>query len=730
MQLSSNKIHPLEKIIFSGIILLLVFSPFAFGSVHVWAYTAVETGVFSLLLLFVARKLFFSDSSAFDWVRTPVNPAILALLLLIVLQMVPLPPSLAELVSPLTFSDKLKIFGTAAPESAGSWTSLAYYRHPAIIESLKLIACFGMFFLVLNTAVTKKRINTLICVMIGMGVFEALYAIFQAFSETPRVLWWASRIGRHNWASGTFIGANHFGFYMEMIFFLGLGYLIACKQDEKSYRSRRRKPLRKRILNWASDSDNLKQIFLLAISMVVGVGLLFSASRGGILSAGVSVTIVSAMLFARKRFRRYGFFALLFFVGTLFYGLSAGMQPTLDKFEKRKEGLELRLKITESVLPMISDYPVAGVGWGNFRYLYPRYIRDADDVSGSGYSHNDWVEAWIELGTAGGMLVVAAFSACFLSIFAVWRKRRSRYAIGIGMGVMGALLSVGIHSFFDFSMHIPANPLTLAALAGIGYAAVNMKCRGKFVCFFYDVRKIGLTRARRVVSGFLAVVLFVGAGTLAMRHFLAELNCPTEWNSTLNLNWNPFLTEIHKAVNWNPSNAAYHDRLAQYYTKGASSGDAFLRKEFNEKAITSLKKAASLNPACGKYWFDLGTCYSRKNYDPEYIGKWLPLADACLDFAAECAPKDANMLFAIASYRVRRSKLFEDDASRKKAIAGFQELFRRSLALNPGNLEKAEEIVRKHYPDLSILRGIAPSGDLSILTEACTNSGFRSRKNS
>ena len=37
---------------------LLVFAPLAFGSVHVWAYTLVELGVFFLILLF--KKSFYS----------------------------------------------------------------------------------------------------------------------------------------------------------------------------------------------------------------------------------------------------------------------------------------------------------------------------------------------------------------------------------------------------------------------------------------------------------------------------------------------------------------------------------------------------------------------------------------------------------------------------------------------------------------------------------------------
>ena len=39
----------IDKIIFAGVLALLVFAPLAFGAVHVWAFTVVELGVFLLL---------------------------------------------------------------------------------------------------------------------------------------------------------------------------------------------------------------------------------------------------------------------------------------------------------------------------------------------------------------------------------------------------------------------------------------------------------------------------------------------------------------------------------------------------------------------------------------------------------------------------------------------------------------------------------------------------------
>ena len=50
----------IDKIIFYGIILLLVFAPLAFGSVHVWAYSIIEVGGFPAHGALVCRPVGFS----------------------------------------------------------------------------------------------------------------------------------------------------------------------------------------------------------------------------------------------------------------------------------------------------------------------------------------------------------------------------------------------------------------------------------------------------------------------------------------------------------------------------------------------------------------------------------------------------------------------------------------------------------------------------------------------
>ncbi len=52
----------MNTIIEYGLIFLIIFTPLAFGSVHVWAYTIVEVVVLLLLLIWLLKHFTFHDS--------------------------------------------------------------------------------------------------------------------------------------------------------------------------------------------------------------------------------------------------------------------------------------------------------------------------------------------------------------------------------------------------------------------------------------------------------------------------------------------------------------------------------------------------------------------------------------------------------------------------------------------------------------------------------------------
>ncbi|MCP4350352.1 MAG: O-antigen ligase family protein [Desulfobacterales bacterium] len=677
------------------------------------------------------------------WVKTPVNLILISFVLIIILQLLPLPSSLVRIISPRTFADKiqmLEIINTGEASAKGiQWMCLAYYMHPVILELLKLTAYLGMFFLVLNTAKSKKRINILIYLLLLLGLFQSAYALgFQFLTDDPMVWWWRRAwrgiIEKHFFqsVSGTFIGSNHFAFYMEMVILLCFGFIISQMKTHKRFISKQRgfRSYTRHILNWfAPDSPAPKMFFLLLCTMFMGGVFLLSRSRSGIISMATAMFLVSGIFILKKEYRRYRIMVISLFVVMSGFGVFFGISPVLEKFSQSGRGLYMRLYTTKTMVPMLPDYPLAGVGLGNLYHMYPRYIpkdapKDFEGVSTSGHSHNDWLEAGTETGFPGLILIFSAYIVFLVKITHTWLGKKDFYALGIGAGVTALLISTGIHSFFDLSMHIPANPLTLAAVLGLGYAAVHRQGKEYSESFSYETGEIRLTLLRRVIIVLLGVFIFLIAIIAAGRHFLAEINCATEHNSTMKLNISPDFDEIQKAISFNPLNAEYTSRLAGYYAWGKGRDRNFkkgVRNESNEKAAAIMKKAVSLNPADAETWYALGKiCTIKHQYATgESLEQAVYIADQSYDAGIRCSPTGTDRMFEVAIYWVWRSKLIplnnsqsrEHSITREEGIQKFQEIFQHVIYLKPNFWEGAAEIIWGHYPDPDVVSGIVPPGD-------------------
>jgi O-antigen ligase len=639
------------------------------------------------------------------------------------------------------YADKKQLFTIVAkasdtPTDGPSWMMLSNSSHATLVVGLKVAAYCGMFFLVLNTVTSKQRMDILVYTIILIGLFQSVYAIVQTVSIAPKVWWWKSRVGRLQWASGTFIVSNHFAAYMNMVLFLAFGFLIAQRKRTQRLMSGLGglRSFSQKVVGWvAPESTRPKMIFFFFTALLIGLAVLLSASRGGILSLGVTMLFMAGLFLFKKRYSIYTGLALLLCMATLAYGVHVGIDPTIEKFENphNRDG---RFHVLRTIIPMIGDYPVLGVGLGNFRYVYPRYIDDYDRVRSSGYAHNDWIENGTETGLLGLSLILLGFGTYIVRLMRIWYRRRDFHALGIGAGIVAGLLSIGMHSFVDFNMHIPANPLTLAALLAVGYAAVCRTGHGYSESFFYRKREITLTRFRRFAILGLVLLACGSAVCWAGKHFIAESLCPSESNSTMNLNWDPTLSHIELATMLNSHNFRYHYKRGYYFaTLDAETEE---EKAFHLETKNSLEQALRRNPANSKLWYDLGEIYSTHSYDMfDYFDKWLPLAEKCFEEGVKCAPKNENILFNVAWYWVWRARVLpeqmftegpqvqsdKDKESeilfREDAIHKFQKYFQRSLALNPQRWKEAAQRTWEYFPEDTIVLGIVPENNAVLKSD-------------
>lgn len=745
----------IDKTVFCGVIFVLVFTQLFFGGVHVWAYTLAEVVIFVLAGLLMLKHQWrrvanFHDSLLTNHNVRPsrlidlhLNIFILLLISLVFIQLIPLPPRIIEILSPGAYHIKKSVQGLGSLSGHSgdhhSWMNLTIYSFPTWKELMKLLTYGSIFFILINVVKTKKGISALICVLIGMGLIQVVYGVIQANSISHKIWWWTNSWSE-GWVTGTYINKNHLAGFLEMVIPLSIGLVIAGLKVKSRRTLERQRASTSRLRNWFSTTEEQAKVVLLSFfSIILGLGLLLTGSRGGIVSFGISMFVMAMLFFLKRGYRRCGIVVICMCLAILTYSLQTGIEKTVKRFE-HVGSLHDRLKIAGSGILMIQDFPLLGIGWGNFSYVYPRYaIAEYPGHVSISHAHNDWIEAAAELGVLGISVIIVAFVVYIATILRFWFRERDRFAVGVGAGLIAGVVSIGIHSLFDFNMHIPANPMVLSSILAIGVVSSHTKGRSNCHNSLCETKLISTNGKGRlvVVASFVALV-----GSLLFQrvsnHFMAETKCPTMNNSTLNRDRNPPLFEIKDAIRRDPANAGYYYTLARHYI-GLPIMSTDLKSKVNDEIINNLENALSLNPVNGFYWYDLGLRYTRKGREgTEFSSKWLQKADVAFERAISFRPNDPRLLHEIGRYWVwRSSTLLEAEtrrigaqrthlkaqdqwtlggipSAREEGIEKFQALFRRTLEIDKKYWKRVVQRVWKYYPDENIVKGILPAGEESL----------------
>ena len=690
----------MEKTAYITYLTILILSILLFGAMHTYVYTLMSLGVLVGAILLVIkniRKDHRSGAYQVRFPRTSLDVAFLVLLGFLILQITPLPGVVLRFLSPDAAIVWEKSWPAASLVGSGSkvesWLSLAPYHYPVRMSIIRLTV-YGLFFLgLIRVLNSQKRIELTIFFIMAMGCFEALYGLIQAYSGSPQVLWYKYVTDR-NAASGTYINRNHFAGFMAMGMLLAAAYSAALSERRRAAPDarNRRTDFRAKVSRFLSGEQLLnKRILILFAGVVMGIGLIFSASRGGMISAAGALLCMSLFLVFRRGQRRKGVIFLILFLITSAYALDIGVDYVVGRFKTIDAGIEGRNRYALKAIEMFDDYKVAGVGVGNFKYAYPKYQAVEDKKIFIRFAHNDWAQFLSEAGAIGMVLVLVCMAYYLIKTIQLWRKRTDPFAVCLGIAPVAVLTAIGIHSYSDFNLHIPANFLILVAIMAIGYAALHLERHSRQDRMNYRYYELPLK-----YRGAMALVLIFGligwTGYWTIKHFMAEAYCNTVPNSTLNRDPNPPVGEIAKAIEWDGWNAGYWYKLAvrmeaqSSKLKGESieaesskvkAERALLRineilrlpSELDENKeeigdnlrnlwmVRALERAVRLNPFEAQYHLRLGWEYAHQWKEPDYHTQWLPAADISMDRAAYFAGvKNPHLHQELGNYWTMRSK--------------------------------------------------------------------------
>jgi O-antigen ligase len=289
--------------------------------------------------------------------------------------------------------------------------------------------------------------------LVGAGLCQVLVgALWKERNER----WGITLADAEGRLRGTFVNPDHAACFLALVAPLALAWAFA------SWERFRREPNREPALLGLAGG-------MLAF-LVLALGVVFSASRAGLLALALATATTSAFL-ARARagwMAAAGFGALL--VALLLAGLSA-WQAAFGRWLATVPGAlawDTRVQVWQHTWHMARKFLWAGSGFGTFRYAFA--IAPGQEVPASvsfWHAHNDYLELLLTTGIPGVLLVAFAAFRVVRALYRTWSSQLSGTGRALPAAAFGTLAAACLHACFDFALSLPAVWLALGAVLGL-----------------------------------------------------------------------------------------------------------------------------------------------------------------------------------------------------------------------------------------------------------------------
>ncbi|MCM3905121.1 MAG: O-antigen ligase family protein [Pyrinomonadaceae bacterium] len=425
-----------SRFIFLNLCIAIVLSALAFGTVHSWALLLFSLGAFVTVVLWVI------DGWSLGKLRISRNPLQIPLLGMLALGLIQLLP----------FGDTPATGALMVPASR-ALSFDPYSTRMVLVQVATLLVYFAATLVFTDS---PHRLKLLVRTIIIFGFFLAIFGLTQSFVSPTRVYW--VRELAQSTAFGPFINRHHFAGYMELTLGLPLGLLFAGSLDKE------------------------KRFIYLFGALLMGLALIMTNSRGGIISLVAEILFLAALTMVRRRKRREtqdnaqrirnaalrSALALALIVG-LFAGVVwLGGESVLTRFVgtvNSDDPTTGRAHFWSVTTDIIKAHPFLGTGLGAFAVVYTRYD-SRNGLYRLEQAHNDYLQVLSDGGIAGAALGIFFIVMLFRMGFAR-RESRDEFRSGVAIGALAGCFAVLIHSFFDFTLHTTSNALLFLVLAAL-----------------------------------------------------------------------------------------------------------------------------------------------------------------------------------------------------------------------------------------------------------------------
>jgi O-antigen ligase len=477
---------------------------------------------------------------------------------------------------------------------------------------------------------TFQQIRRLVLTIIFTGTGVAFLALCQMLSKSDKIYgFWQSqyKVGSYG---GPFINANHLAGYLEMVIPLALGFLVSREVPDIVRAAKNWKQRLSLLESWLA-----KNVLLIFIIVLMSSALFISVSRGGILSFVFSLGLFSLLLGAQKSQKGKRKMILLISGLILIFLLWMGVGPVVTKLAtlaNPRTASEGRLQVWKDTLDLTRDFPLFGVGLGNFQTIYPKY-KTFISPNLWDHAHNDYLEMLADTGWAGLLLFFGGI--WFLLFFTIkkWKQRRDPFPASITLGGFIGAISLLCHCLVEFNLHIPSNAFLLFVILGLIVVAVNLKERGEeeFSLLPGPTRllspkiKTGIVMVTALMVVFLLTLVmkdYLGYRFFTNYQSLSRAASSLAPGSSLLSPRSSLIVALSRAIFFDSGNAQYRYELGNYYARKMSEswkqGAWNLQGErwvfdaennirfFGLKALQAYADAVTLSPVNAWYHFYTG----------------------------------------------------------------------------------------------------------------------------
>ena len=367
----------------------------------------------------------------------------------LILQIVPLPISLIEIIAPNNYDLYTSIKIDKQLWSLSIDPSNSYFL---ILNCINFLIIFLVFPTLFNRSRYLKKFLLSLCIL---GFCHAVFATYWMLIGNPSNFL-IEKIHYLNASTGLFVNRTVFGTFLYLCTFSGLYYIVIFFQKNE-------------IINFNFREQLKSKIFFIRIFIIfLSIGILTTWSR--IANLSYILILLSFLFYSKIFFKKIInplstiiIFILIFdiFIMAIFFGNAYLIERIV---ETSIAGEEVRIDLQRFALDQFRRFWLFGYGNGAFEQVFKNFYTLPLGVLAQN-AHNDPVEFLGEVGILGMLILVLLYISYFSTIIKDI-KRVKQFARFILLSLLSLILF--IQSLVDFSLHIPGILILLMSILSIG----------------------------------------------------------------------------------------------------------------------------------------------------------------------------------------------------------------------------------------------------------------------